>query len=114
MRPENSAEVGIDVQRLVRCLPESTKNELLEKLIIGMRSVEDTMAESKGIYGLHLNGDGAEWCELMNGGRFCEWLEPFNDGIIRIDEVTDEFYSANTHVEEPEGLPPGDCSEFNQ
>ena len=68
-----------------------------------MRAVEDTMAESKGIYGLHLNGSGAEWCELMNGGRFCEWLEPFNDGIIRIDEVTDEFYSANTQTE-PEML----------
>jgi hypothetical protein len=96
--PENSAEVGIDVRRLVRCLPESTKNELLEKLIVGMRAVEDTMAESIGIYGLPLNGDGAEWCELMNGGRFCEWLEPFNDGIIRIDEVTNEFYSANVEM----------------
>ena len=92
---ETPAEVGIDVQRLVRCLPDSTKNELLEKLIVGMRSVEDTMAESSGIYGLHLNGDVAEWCELMNGGRFCEWMEPFNDGIIRIDEVTDQFYPAN-------------------
>ena len=64
-----------------------------------MRSVEDTMAESTGIYGLHLNGDSAEWSELMNGGRFCEWLEPFNDGIIRIDEVTDEFDSANAKAE---------------
>ena len=92
---ENSEEVGIDVQRLVRCLPDATKDELLEKLIVGMRAVEDTIADSSGIYGLHLNGDGAEWCELMNGGRFCEWLEPFNDGIIQIDEVTNEFYSAN-------------------
>ena len=94
---ENSDAKAIDVQRLVRCLPENTKNELLGKLIVGMRSVEDTMAESSGIYGLHLNGDVAEWCELMNGGRFCEYMEPFNDGIIRIDEVTDEFYPENAN-----------------
>tara|TARA_S200002703_G_scaffold3311_1_gene4809 strand:+ start:2781 stop:3050 length:270 start_codon:yes stop_codon:yes gene_type:complete len=82
----------INIPRLVSLLPEATKNELLEKLILGMRAVEDTMCESSGIYGLHKNGDVAEWCELMNGGKFCEWLEPFNDGIIRIDEVTDTFY----------------------
>ena len=28
----NSAEVGIDVQLLVRCLPDSTKDDLLKKL----------------------------------------------------------------------------------
>jgi NTP pyrophosphatase (non-canonical NTP hydrolase) len=39
-----------------------------------IRSVDDLIAESEGVYGLHLNGDPAPWDSLTEGGRFEAWL----------------------------------------
>lgn len=36
--------------------------------------INDLIYDSAGVYGLHLNGDPAPWAELMQGGRFEEWL----------------------------------------
>jgi len=44
----------------------------------GIISVRQLMNESKGVSGLHLNGDIALWDELQEGGRFEEWLSSFN------------------------------------
>lgn len=38
------------------------------------KSVEDLIRDSNGVAGLHLNGDFAPWHELVEGGRFEEWL----------------------------------------
>lgn len=40
--------------------------------------IAELMGESKGVYGLHLNGDPAPWSEIDDGGRFEGWLTKFN------------------------------------
>ena len=47
----------------------------------GIHAVRDLIADSEGVAGLHLNGDMAPWDELRTGGRFEEWLKPFDDAI---------------------------------
>jgi len=37
-------------------------------------AVEGLIAESEGVYGLHLNGDVAPWSDLLSGGCQEEWL----------------------------------------
>lgn len=51
------------------------RNELLEA---GLKSVADLVGESGGVYGLHLNGDLCPWGDLLEGGRFEEWLINFS------------------------------------
>ena len=48
----------------------------------GLLAVEDLINDSYGVTGLHLNGDVAPWTELRTGGRFEEWLLPFDDALI--------------------------------
>lgn len=38
-------------------------------------SVDALIADSDGVYGLHLNGDVAHWGELVTGGEFENWLK---------------------------------------
>lgn len=45
--------------------------EALENLVA---SLDALIADSEGVYGLHLNGDPAPWSELTEGGRFEDWL----------------------------------------
>jgi len=45
---------------------------------LGVSSVRGLISESRGVDGLHLNGDIAEWRELDRGGRYGEWLDGFN------------------------------------
>ena len=40
------------------------------------QAVDDLIAQSTGVSGLHMNGDLAPWEELVEGGRFEEWLAP--------------------------------------
>ncbi len=42
--------------------------------------------DSRGVVGLHLNGDEAPWEELRTGGRFDEWLSPFDDALRSKEE----------------------------
>lgn len=48
------------------------------KLERGLKAVDQLIAESGGVYGLHLNGDMAPWAELRSGGRYEEWLRDFD------------------------------------
>ncbi len=34
---------------------------------------EALISESEGVYGLHLNGDEADWASLIEGGSYEEW-----------------------------------------
>ena len=43
-----------------------------------IREVEALIEASRGVAGLHLNGDVATWGELRTDGRFC-WLEKFDE-----------------------------------
>lgn len=53
--------------------------ELVKAARTAERAVATLIAESGGVYGLHLNGDNAPWGELTEGGRFEEWLSPIAD-----------------------------------
>jgi len=50
----------------------------VERLRKGIAAVSALIADSSGVYGLHLNGDPAPWDELLSGGRFEEWLADFD------------------------------------
>jgi hypothetical protein len=50
----------------------------IAELKAGIKSVEELIDDSEGVYGLHLNGDGAPWCSLRTGGSFEEWLLDFD------------------------------------
>jgi hypothetical protein len=52
-----------------------TENKLLRA---GLKAVYQLMRESHGVTGLHLNGDVAPWDELLQGGRFEQWLIDFS------------------------------------
>lgn len=39
-----------------------------------VKSLDDLIADSEGVAGLHRNGDVATWDELTSGGRFEDWL----------------------------------------
>jgi hypothetical protein len=50
----------------------------IAELKAGIKSVEELIDDSEGVYGLHLNGDDAPWCSLRTGGSFEEWLLDFD------------------------------------
>jgi hypothetical protein len=47
-------------------------------LLSAIGEVRALINESKGVDGLHLNGDVALWSELEDNGKYCEWLWTFN------------------------------------
>lgn len=52
---------------------KQTEDELakVKGILVGLvGNIEDLIGESRGVYGLHLNGDVAPWDELEPGGRF--------------------------------------------
>lgn len=48
----------------------SDSNRLLTLASGLVDDLDNLMGESSGVYGLHLNGDGAPWNELVAGGQF--------------------------------------------
>lgn len=57
------------------------------RLRAGLKAVEDLIADSHGVAGLHLNGDIAPWAELRTGGRFEEWMIAFDDALSQNAEA---------------------------
>lgn len=51
-----------------------------------VRAMQDLIDQSQGVYGLHLNGDGAPWETLQKGGQFEEWLLDFDDALESADD----------------------------
>ena len=47
-----------------------SNEELVKAAQALLDEVDALIGESAGVYGLHLNGDGAPWDELVAGGRF--------------------------------------------
>jgi hypothetical protein len=54
----------------------------------GVDAVCDLIAESGGVYGLHLNGDGAPWNDLLAGGKYEEWLIDFSSALATVKPGT--------------------------
>lgn len=54
------------------------------KLEEGIKAVDGLISDSHGVAGLHLNGDIAPWDELRTGGRFEEWLKPFDAALAGV------------------------------
>lgn len=50
-------------------------------LLDGLRAVLELIESSRGVVGLHLNGDEAPWEELRAGGRFESWLAAFDEAV---------------------------------
>lgn len=53
----------------------------LEKLKRGIKAVADLISESYGVDGLLEAGELAHWDELLEGGRFQEWLIDFSEAL---------------------------------
>ena len=48
---------------------------LVEAAEKALHDVDDLVANSEGVAGLHLNGTVADWESLLEGGEFCAWLQ---------------------------------------
>ena len=59
----------------------SLLQEVVEPYRKGLLAVEFLISESKGVAGLHLNGDIATWAELQTGGKYDGWLTDFDTAI---------------------------------
>ena len=44
----------------------------------GLTAVRGLINDSRGVVGLHLNGDEAPWDELLAGGQYESWLFDFS------------------------------------
>lgn len=64
---------------------DPTLLEALRKLVTDL---DGLIADSTGVYGLHLNGDASPWGELLAGGRFEEWLASLEDARAAIAAAT--------------------------
>ena len=65
------------VERLIRnARPASRVEEAARR---ALAAIDALIAESRGVDGLHRNGDVAPWDELTTGGQFEGWLAPLDD-----------------------------------
>lgn len=65
---------------------EIRDREYIAKLEAGLKAVLELVDDSSGVQGLHRNGDLAEWDSIRAGGRFGEWLTPFDDAIDAMEK----------------------------
>lgn len=56
----------------------------LEKVITDVAELID---DSQGVFGLHLNGDPADWESLMRGGMYEDWLGDLDDVLADMQEA---------------------------
>ena len=76
----NRARALRDAERESEFAALLTENARLRKLLQKViKSFDDLVEHSDGVYGLHLNGDPAPWSELCEGGRFETWTLDFED-----------------------------------
>lgn len=66
------------------------KDKTIAILSRAVHSMAILMDESRGVVGLHQNGDVAPWGELLRGGRFESWLEDVSDAFDEINRLTTE------------------------
>lgn len=57
----------------------------VEVLRKGLLAVETLIDNSRGVTGLHMNGDEAPWDSLRTGGYFEDWLTAFDEALAAQD-----------------------------
>ncbi len=80
---ELEAELAADTATAVAIAEQREK--LLRVACAGLNAITQLICESRGVAGLHRNGDLATWTELGTGGRFEEWLLDFDTAVIALD-----------------------------
>jgi len=55
--------------------PDARQADLAKAAITALHDLDDLVANSEGVSGLHLNGDMAPWSEIMDGGAYGAWLQ---------------------------------------
>lgn len=64
------------------------KDARIAELEAGVLAVSELISESRGVAGLHLNGDDeAPWGDLLEGGRYEAWLRDFSAAERLLVEV---------------------------
>ena len=54
---------------------DARQADLAKAAIAALHDIDDLVANSEGVSGLHMNGDMAPWSEIMDGGAFGAWLQ---------------------------------------
>ncbi len=54
------------------------ENKILRAAV---KSVEILISNSQGVSGLHLNDEVAPWLDLLQGGRYEEWLLDYSAAV---------------------------------
>ena len=55
-----------------------------------LHDIDDLVANSEGVSGLHMNGEVADWQSIMSGGSFGAWLESVEILRAALPEVKEE------------------------
>jgi hypothetical protein len=76
------APISMDSALIARAEAAEAECARLREALAAVASLID---ESDGVAGLHRNGDIATWGELRTGGRFEEWLAPFDAALTHQD-----------------------------
>lgn len=88
LRAEVAAFRAYSLPALARCAEELV---LLRRVAPAVTQMATLIAESRGVSGLHLNGDEAPWGELLRGGRYEEWLSTQADAEVAAAEWRERF-----------------------
>ncbi len=76
--------------------------ELVEALKTLLADIDGLMAESEGVYGLHMNGDCAPWTTLTDDGNLGGWL-PLNHARTALANARDIEVAENVLAKATEG-----------
>ena len=87
-RAAEAVRAELEARQAAVCADEARLGRLAQKVVIlkaGLAAVEGLIGQSKGVYGLHLNGDPSPWEELRTGGVYEEWLLEFDAALAVTD-----------------------------
>ena len=87
-REQEAVRAELEARQAAVCADEARLGRLAQKVVIlkaGLAAVEGLIGQSKGVYGLHLNGDPSPWEELRTGGVYEEWLLEFDAALAVTD-----------------------------
>jgi len=72
-----AAQADYEARILAAIQPDqdARQADLAKAAITALHDIDDLVANSEGVSGLHLNGDIAPWSEIMDGGAYGAWLQ---------------------------------------
>lgn len=87
LRDENARlRTALDRERAQYAALEGILADVRKLAKKGVADITVLIAESDGVYGLHLNGDPCPWDHILEGGYMEEWLANF-EALRRAVEV---------------------------